>query len=69
MVDRNLLREFFISEDELDSTFSSLLAAEELTAIEEMYDETSQSFDTGKIVTGIVLRREGDDLPSTKGIL
>ena len=62
MVDRNLLREFFISEDELDSTFSSLLAAEELTAIEEMYDETSQSFDTGKIVTGIVLRREGDDV-------
>ena len=42
MVDRNLLREFFISEDELDTTFNSLLAAEELSAIEEMYDETSQ---------------------------
>ena len=62
MVDRNLLREFFISEDELDSTFASLLAAEELSAIEEMYDETSQAYDTGRIVTGTVLRREGDDV-------
>ncbi len=62
MVDRNLLREFFISEDELDTTFSALLTAEELESIEEAYTETSQSFDTGRIVTGTVLRREGDDV-------
>ncbi len=62
MVDRNLLREFNIAEDELDSTFANLLDVGEYGDIELVYTSTSESFDSGKIITGIVLRREGDDV-------
>ncbi len=65
MVDRNLIREFNISEDELDATFAGagiLLEGEEAEGLASLYDETSRSFETGHILAGVVLRREGDDV-------
>ena len=63
MVDRNLIREFSVDDDELDATFASLaLDTEEQGGLDQLYEETSKSFETGNILTGVVLRREGDDV-------
>lgn len=63
MVDRNLIREFNINDDELEATFGSVTAEmEESGVLDTMYEETSRSFETGNILTGVVLRREGDDI-------
>ena len=63
MVDRNLIREFNVDDDELEATFASLaLESEEAGGIDALYEETSKSFETGNILTGVVLRREGDDV-------
>lgn len=63
MVDRNLIREFNISEDELNSSFADVLETfDSEDAFDLMYDETSRSFETGHILQGVVLRREGDDV-------
>ena len=63
MVDRNLIREFSIDDDELERTFSTLdLDSEESSALDLLYEETSKSFETGNILSGVILRREGDDM-------
>jgi len=63
MVDRNLIREFSVDDSELDATFASILAdTEESGGLESLYEETSKSFETGHILAGVVLRREGDDV-------
>jgi len=63
MVDRNLLREFNVDDDELTATFATIIAeTEEAGGLDSLYDESSKSFETGNILTGIVLRREGDDI-------
>src|SRR4029077_12787569 len=63
MVDRNLIREFSVDDSELDATFASILAdTEESGGLDSLYEETSKSFETGNILTGVVLRREGDDV-------
>src|SRR6266853_2974895 len=63
MVDRNLIREFSVDDDELEATFASIVAeTEETGGLEALYEETSKSFETGNILTGVVLRREGDDV-------
>src|SRR5579863_2363403 len=63
MVDRNLIREFTVDDDELEATFAALaLDTEESGGIDALYEETSKSFETGNILTGVVLRREGDDV-------
>jgi small subunit ribosomal protein S1 len=63
MVDRNLIREFSIDDDELERTFASIqMDNEEAGALDLLYEETSKSFETGNILTGVVLRREGDDV-------
>ena len=68
MVDRNLLREFNVSEDELVQTLED--SVREMHPDAE-YDENDpldlilvgrQDFDTGKIITGIILRLEGEDV-------
>lgn len=61
MVDRNLIREFNISDDELDLTFGDAVGVAE-GDMELLYDKTSSSFETGHILSGVVLRREGDDV-------
>ena len=63
MVDRNLIREFNISEDELSASLAGILeGADEQQGLEEWYQKTSASFETGHILSGVVLRREGDDV-------
>ncbi|HLJ09826.1 MAG TPA: 30S ribosomal protein S1, partial [Planctomycetaceae bacterium] len=63
MVDRNLIREFSVDDDELEATFASIAAeTEESGGLDSLYEETSKSFETGNILTGVVLRREGDDV-------
>jgi small subunit ribosomal protein S1 len=63
MVDRNLIREFSVNDDELEATFASIVAeTEEQGGLDSLYEETSKSFETGNILTGTVLRREGDDV-------
>ena len=63
MVDRNLIREFSVDDDELEATFASIIAeTEETGGLDSLYEETSKSFETGNILQGVVLRREGDDV-------
>jgi small subunit ribosomal protein S1 len=63
MVDRNLIREFSVDDDELEATFATITAeSEETGGLDTLYDESSRSFESGNILTGIVLRREGDDI-------
>jgi small subunit ribosomal protein S1 len=63
MVDRNLLREFNVDDDELEATFAAItIETEETGGLDTLYDDSSRSFETGNILTGVVLRREGDDI-------
>ncbi|MBS0266565.1 MAG: 30S ribosomal protein S1 [Planctomycetes bacterium] len=63
MVDRNLIREFSVDDFELEEKFKSIqLDSEEQGGLDQLYEETSKSFETGNILTGVVLRREGDDV-------
>ena len=68
MVDRNLIREFNIDEDEFEATFAAALQ-EGMEALPEgesdldyLYHRTSSSFEVGSILPGTVLRFEGDDV-------
>ncbi|MFN0051025.1 MAG: 30S ribosomal protein S1 [Planctomycetales bacterium] len=63
MVDRNLIREFNVDDEELELTFATI-SAETLEGggLDNLYDESSRSFESGNILTGVVLRREGDDI-------
>ena len=63
MVDRNLIREFSVDDDELEATFATIVAdTAESGGLDALYEETSKSFETGNILSGVVLRREGDDV-------
>lgn len=67
MVDRNLIREFNIDEDEFERTFSQALtegmeaATSGETRLDMLYHENS-NFDVGGILPGVVLRMEGDNV-------
>ena len=69
MVDRNLLREFNISDDELDAQFKVALGDDYAAAHEDdedgeygaLYSDIA-AFDPGTIVPGRVIRIEGDDV-------
>ncbi|RPI89079.1 MAG: 30S ribosomal protein S1, partial [Planctomycetaceae bacterium] len=61
MVDRNLIREFGVDDDELDSVFAELDLGIDGNGIDKLIVD-SPFFETGKILTGTVLRREGDDV-------
>src|SRR4051794_537027 len=61
MVDRNLLREFNVSDDELDLTFQDLVGDEGEWDVELMYT-IGGNFNQGQILPGVVLRKEGDDI-------
>ena len=71
MVDRNLIREFNIDEDDFEAEFAAALkeaqvaqgqAEEEDLGIDSIIYMTSSSFDVGSILPGVVLRIEGDDV-------
>lgn len=61
MVDRNLLREFNVSDDELDATFSDIVGDDGEWGDAELYT-IGGNFNQGQILPGVVLRKEGDDI-------
>lgn len=63
MVDRNLLRDFQVSDEDLDAEFGEALHQLEGEGYaDQLYDETAQSFDVNHLVKGVVLSIEGDDV-------
>jgi len=64
MVDRNLIREFQVDDTELETRFGDALSnfEEAESEMDRVYDETAQSFDVNRIVTGVVLRVTDDDV-------
>ena len=58
MVDRNLLREFDITEDELNSAVADVMGDGDLEAALG----AGQSFEIGSIVSGVVIETVGDDV-------
>ncbi|MCA9030839.1 MAG: S1 RNA-binding domain-containing protein, partial [Planctomycetaceae bacterium] len=65
MVDRNLIREFQVDDDELDAALGGELAdllAQEDQAMDMVYDERSSAFDVNQLVKGRVLSVEGDEV-------
>jgi len=74
MVDRNLIREYNIDEDDFEAQFASLTsAAAKDMGVAELEDgeewdfddlivDSAKEFDAGKILAGHVIRVEGDDV-------
>jgi small subunit ribosomal protein S1 len=64
MVDRNLIREFSIDEQELDATFGESLkeVAPSEAEMDLVYDATSRTFDVNEIINGQVLSINGDEV-------
>ncbi len=64
MVDRNLIREFSIDEQELDATFGESLkeVAPSEAEMDLVYDATSRSFNVNEIIDGHVLSINGDEV-------
>jgi len=64
MVDRNLIRDFQVSDEDLEAEFGDVLRQldEGEGYADQLYDETAQSFDVNHLVKGVVLSIEGDDV-------
>ncbi len=62
MVDRNLIREFNISDDELQDAFGQSLASIEEIEEGTIYEHEGVNFDVNAILEGTVVRIEGDEV-------
>ncbi len=64
MVDRNLLREFQISDDELDSVIAEHADEDvfDVDASEVYYPDETLGHEVNEIITGTVIRQEGDEV-------
>ena len=64
MVDRNLLREYSINDDELDSLLGGTLAelVSDQAEMDALYDETSRTFDANEIVQGKIIRVDDEEV-------
>ena len=63
MVDRNLQREYEISDEELDAQFASMTdVLNQEDGLDGVYQDAPMAFDAGNIVSGRVIRIEGDDV-------
>src|SRR5690349_11644154 len=64
MVDRNLIREFNVDDDELDAQFGQSL--DDLMGgsgeLDFVIDETAKGFDSNQIVVGTVIETDGDEV-------
>ena len=58
MVDRNLIRQFNVDDDELFDTLGDMAQNEE--DMENGYSAMAKSYDVNQIVDGIILRVDGD---------
>ncbi|MBM83959.1 MAG: 30S ribosomal protein S1 [Planctomycetaceae bacterium] len=61
MVDRNLIREFNVSEDELNATLGDL-SQEAMGDEDGLYTQTAKTFDVNQITEGTVIRVDGDEV-------
>lgn len=64
MVDRNLLREFQINDDELEAYLGGSLAdlVGDQAEMDALYDETSRTFDANEIVQGKIIRVDEEEV-------
>ncbi len=64
MVDRNLIREFGVEQQELDDAFRESMqdVAQEDGEMDLVYDATSRTFNVNEIVEGIVLGVNGEEV-------
>ena len=64
MVDRNLIREFNVDDDELDAQFGQSL--DDLMGgtgeLDFVIDETAKGFDSNQIVVGTVIETDGEEV-------
>ena len=58
MVDRNLIREFHVDEEELEQTLKESLAdiGRDDTEMDVLYDERARTFDVNQVIDGVILR-------------
>jgi small subunit ribosomal protein S1 len=62
MVDRNLLREFDVSEEDLRSEIESVLTANMVSDLSSLFEQAGQVFEVGHIVSGRVVNVVGDNV-------
>ncbi|MEZ5951851.1 MAG: S1 RNA-binding domain-containing protein [Planctomycetaceae bacterium] len=64
MVDRHLLREFSINDDELDSYLGGSLAEliDDQAEMDALYDGSSRAFDANEIVQGKIIRVDDEEV-------
>ena len=62
MVDRNLLREYPVTDEELRAELETALRDRHGHDLSVLYEETSKEFEPGHILAGRVIRVEGDDV-------
>ncbi len=62
MVDRNLLREFDVAEDELQFEIDSALSASKVSDLTGLFEMAGQVFEVGHIVSGRVVNVVGDNV-------
>ena len=62
MVDRNLLREFDVAEEELQSEIEAVLTAHKVSDLASLFEAAGQVFEVGHIVSGRVVNVVGDNV-------
>jgi small subunit ribosomal protein S1 len=62
MVDRNLLREFDVTEEDLRTEIESVLTANKVSDLSSLFEQTGQVFEVGHIVSGRVVNVVGDNV-------
>lgn len=62
MVDRNLLHEFQVSDDELQAEIDLALSAHNVPDLTGLFEQTGQVFEVGHIVSGRVVNVVGDNV-------
>lgn len=62
MVNRNLLRDINLSDDELEAELQQAFGKEDPQDLTALYNRTGQAFDVGQIVPGKVTKIIGDDV-------
>lgn len=62
MVNRNLLREIDVTDDDLQAELDSAFGTENTEDLTPLYNRTGQNFEVGQIVTGRVSKIVGDDV-------
>jgi small subunit ribosomal protein S1 len=62
MVNRNIIREFDVAEDEFEQQWSASLGQTDVEDLATLYAEQSPEFSAGQILSGTVLRIEGGEV-------